>query len=63
MVMAFFGFLMAAAWFERHVSVETSIVATIFGMFASMCGILFGLSKKKVLVDSVNAIIGEKKEE
>jgi len=53
-------FSMLAAWYERHTSVDTLIVGTVFGLFSSMVGILFGLSQKKTLtttaVDAVKAL-------
>lgn len=59
MVMSFFAFLMLAAWYERHPSVDTAIVTTIFGAFATMVGVLFGISQKKALTRGVDAIMNK----
>lgn len=56
MVCCFFAFLMLAAWYERHTSVDTLIVGTIFGLFSTMVGVLFGISKKQRLTDAVKAL-------
>lgn len=53
MVMAFFAFLMLAAWYERKPSVDTLIVATVFGLFSTMIGVLFGVSQKKTIKESI----------
>jgi len=51
MVMAFFSFLMLAAWYERHVTIDTAITATVFGCFTLMFGVLFGVSRKKEIAN------------
>lgn len=56
MVMSFFVFLMLAAWYERKTSVDTLIVTTVFGLFSTMTGVLFGISKKRTLTDAVKSI-------
>lgn len=56
MVMSFFTFLMLAAWFERKPSVDTLIVTTVFGLFSAMIGVLFGISQKKHIEKSIEAL-------
>lgn len=56
MVMSFFAFLMLAAWYERKTSVDTLIVGTIFGLFSTMVGMVFGISKKQKLTDAVKTL-------